>query len=335
VNYDIHNHCIPAATIEMLERDGPRFGFEIVENEVGEKLMKVGSATGAGPLPDELSNLDRRIAMMDDAGVDVHIMSYRTDLTAYFVDPAEAPRYSRLLNRFMADEAATHPDRLVGLATIPLQAPAAAAEELRYAVEELGLAGAEIGTNVNGAYFDVAGLDPVWEAAEALRCLILLHPSHPPLPGVDLSRHFIHNMVGRPAESTASIAHMIFSGVFDRYPDLTVCMVHGGGFLPYQLGRFSKGFAVAPHLTAKLTSRPPDEIARHLYYDSLIHTPETLRFLIDRIGAGQVLMGSDYPYAMHDRDPVGTIDAIPDLTAEERALILEGNARRILDAVRR
>jgi len=335
MNYDVHNHHVPQEAIEMLRRDGPSFGIEVVENEQGEILMKVGDTTGAGPLPDSLSNLDARIASMDEAGVDVHIMSYRTDLTAYFIDPADGARYSRLLNRYLSDEVSRHPSRLIGLGTVPLQSPAAAAEELAFAVRELGLVGVEIGTNVNGTYFDEAGLDPFWEAAEALGCFILLHPSHPPLAGVDLSRYFIHNMVGRPAESTVSIAHMMFSGVFDRYPDLTVCMVHGGGFLPYQLGRLQKGFTVAPHLVAAETSRPPEDIARHLYYDSLVHTPETLRFLIDSVGATQVLMGSDYPYRMHDRDPVGTINAIPHLTDEEQSLIFEDNPRRILDAVRR
>jgi aminocarboxymuconate-semialdehyde decarboxylase len=235
----------------------------------------------------------------------------------------------------MADEVSRYPSRLIGLGTVPLQSPAAAAAELAFAVQELGLAGVEIGTNVNGIYFDQAELDPFWEAAEALGCLVLLHPSHPPLPGVDLSRHFIHNMVGRPAESTVAIAHMMFSGVFDRYPDLKVCMVHGGGCLPYLLGRFEKGFAVAPHLTATEMSRLPDDIARHLYYDSLVHTPEALRFLIGRVGETQLLMGSDFPYAMHDTDPLSTIEAIPDLTDKERSLILEENARRILDGVQR
>jgi aminocarboxymuconate-semialdehyde decarboxylase len=319
----------------MLRSDGPAFGIEVRTNDAGETVLAVGGTTGAGPLPDALTDFDARIAVMDAAGVDVHIMSYRTDLTAYFIDPADGARYARLLNRFMAEEVSRHPSRLIGLATVPLQSPGAAAEELAFAVRELGLAGAEIGSNVNGMYFDQADLDPFWEAAEALRCLILLHPSHPPLPGVDLSRYFIHNMVGRPAESTASIAHMIFSGVFDRYPDLTVCMVHGGGFLPYQLGRMQKGFTVVPHMTARDMARAPEDVARQLYYDSLIHTPEALRFLIERVGATQVLMGSDYPYGMHDRDPVGTIDAIPGLTEEERSLIFEANARRILDAVRR
>jgi aminocarboxymuconate-semialdehyde decarboxylase len=297
--------------------------------------LKVGGSDGAGPLPDAMSNLDARIATMDAARVDVHIVSYRTDLTAYFIDPEDGARYARTLNRLMADEVSKYPTRLVGLATVPLQAPVAAARELEFAVRELGLAGVEIATNINGTYFDQAELEPFWEAAEALGCLVLLHPSHPPLPGVDLSRYFIHNMVGRPAESTVAIAHMMFSGVFDRYPDLKVCMVHGGGCLPYLLGRLQKGATVAPHLTAVDTSRLPEEIAKHLYYDSLVHTPEALRFLIGRVGETQVLLGSDFPYPMHDPDPIGTIDQVPDLTDQERFLILEGNAQRILDGVRR
>jgi aminocarboxymuconate-semialdehyde decarboxylase len=335
MNFDVHNHHVPPDAIEMLARDGDSFGIEVLQNQRGQTVLKVGGSDGAGPLPDAMSNLDARIATMDAARVDVHIVSYRTDLTAYFIDPEDGARYARTLNRLMADEVSKYPTRLVGLATVPLQAPVAAARELEFAVRELGLAGVEIATNINGTYFDQAELDPFWEAAEALGCLVLLHPSHPPLPGVDLSRYFIHNMVGRPAESTVAIAHMMFSGVFDRYPDLKVCMVHGGGCLPYLLGRLQKGATVAPHLTAVDTSRLPEEIAKHLYYDSLVHTPEALRFLIGRVGETQVLLGSDFPYPMHDPDPIGTIDQVPDLTDQERFLILEGNAQRILDGVRR
>lgn len=336
MNYDVHNHCIPNEVVEMLRREGDRFGIEVATNERGQMVIKVGEGgEGAGPIPAALTDFDERVAVMDAAGVDVHIVSYRTDLTAYSIDPAEGPGYARMLNRMMADEISRYPSRFLGLGTVPLQAPAAAAEELAYAVQELGMVGVEIGSNVNGTFFDSADLDPFWEAAEALRCLVLLHPVHPPLAGVDLSRYFLHNMVGRPAESTVSIGYMIFSGIFDRYPDLTVCMVHGGGFLPYQLGRFQKGYTVAPHLTATMTGRSPEDVARHLYYDSLVHTPEALRFLADRLGVTQILMGSDYPYGMHDTDPVGTINAIPGLTDEERSLVFEGNVGRILAGIRR
>jgi aminocarboxymuconate-semialdehyde decarboxylase len=335
MNYDVHNHSVPLETIEMLRRDGADYGIEVVEDDKGQTLIKIGGRAGAGPLPEALTDFDQRVAMMDAAGVDVHLVSYRTDLTAYSVDPDKSSRYSRALNQNLAAEISKHPDRFHGLATVPLQSPADAAEELAYAVQELGMAGAEIGTNINGTFFDQVEMEPFWEAAAELRCFILLHPVHPPLGEMDLSRFFLHNMVGRPAESTVSMAHMIFSGVFDRHPDLVVCMVHGGGFLPFQLGRLQKGFTVAPHLTATQTERGPEDVARQLYYDSLIHSPEGLRFLIERFGPTRLLMGSDYPYAMHDRDPVGSINAIPRVTDEERDLIFEKNPRRILDGIAR
>jgi aminocarboxymuconate-semialdehyde decarboxylase len=278
--------------------------------------------------------MEARVAAMDGAGVDVQFLSSWVDLTAYALDGEQGAAYSRRFNEILTAEAATHPDRLLALGTIPLQSPRHAAEELRHAVEDLGMAGAQIATTVDQTDLDQAGLDPFWEAAEALRCLVVIHPCNP-LAGVDLSRNFLDNLVGRPAESSIAVAHLLFSGVLERYPGLVVCTVHGGGFVPYQLGRMQRGFEAVPHLSAKHISTAPTELARRLYYDTVLHDPRALAFLVERVGADRVLMGTDYPFEMGDHDPVATVEGIPGLTDQQRGLIVEGNVSRILEGMSR
>ena len=334
MSYDVHAHCVPPELVELLRVDGPAMDVEVTKNDHGEELLVLAGRVRVGPLPAALGDTGARLAAMDAAGVDVQLLSHRTELSAYALRGDAGRRYARAFNKIMADEAARHPDRFIALGTVPLQDPAAAAEELAYAVRDLGMAGVEIASTVDGVPLDQAGLEPFWAAASELRCFVLLHPNAP-LPGVDLGDYFLENLFGRPAESTLAIARLLFSGVLERHPELVLCLVHGGGFLPYQLGRFQKGFAVAPDRTAVHLGRPPAELARRLYYDSLLHVPEAVAFLVGLVGAERVVMGSDYPYEMHEREPVAAIRAVPGLTDEQRALILRGNAERILGEIRR
>jgi aminocarboxymuconate-semialdehyde decarboxylase len=132
-----------------------------------------------------------------------------------------------------------------------------------------------------------------------------------------------------------AIAYLLFSGVLERYPDLVVCMVHGGGYMPYQLGRWEKAYKVVPHITGKNISMPPIEYVKRLYFDSLVHIPEALTYLLELVGPSQIVLGTDYPYEMAERAPVAFIDSVPGISAEDRSAILEGNVRRILEGIRR
>jgi aminocarboxymuconate-semialdehyde decarboxylase len=334
MNYDVHAHIVPEELMELLRADGPSFGIDVFRNGDGREMLRLAGRLEIGPFPGALFDLDARIAAMDAGRVDVQLVSHRTDFSAYALDDDAGPRYSRAFNRIMAEHLSGHPDRMIALGTVPLQSPKAAADELGYVVGELGMAGAEIATTVDGTPLDVAGLEPFWETANDLRCLILLHP-YDPLPGVDLTSYFLENMFGRPAESTLAIARLLFGGILERYPDLVLCIVHGGGYMPYQIGRWEKGYSVVPHLTRANISRPPIDFARGLYYDSLVHLPEALSFLLDLVGPSQVVIGTDYPYEMHEREPVAFVESVPGLSTDDRHAILEGNVQRILEGIRR
>ncbi len=331
--YDVHAHCIPEDLIDMLRADGPEYGIEVVSDEKGDSAVIAGRVRLA-PFRSILGDTSARLAAMDAGGVEVQVISSWVDLTAYALEPGRGAAYSRRVNQILADHAAEHPDRFLALGTVPLQGPEQAAEELRFAVEDLGMVGVEIATTIDDADLDRAGLDPFWEAAEQLGCFVLLHPCNP-LPGVDLARYFLDNMVGRPAESTIAVAGLLFGGVLERFPDLNICVVHGGGFVPFQIGRMQRGFVAASQRTAENISTPPSELALRLYYDTVLHDSKALGFLVDQVGVDRVMMGTDYPFEMGDPEPVRTVESIPGIDEEQRDMILGGNFARILEGMRR
>jgi aminocarboxymuconate-semialdehyde decarboxylase len=328
---DVHAHCVPSEVIDRIATEAGRFGIELMEHEGGQSFLIAGKVE-AGPLRPDLVDMRRRIEVMDATGVDVQILSSWIDLTAYALPGPVGARYARMFNEALASTVASYPDRFRALCTVPLQSPAAAVDELRYAVSELDMVGVEIATTVAGRELDDPDLEPFWSAAEELACLVLLHPCAS-LAGRGVNRYFLGNLVGNPAESTIAVGHLVFGGVLERHPDLQLCAVHGGGFAPYQIGRWDHAFhrnarGAATHLT-----RPPSEWVSRLYHDTILHSSRSLRMLLDLVGPGQVVMGSDYPFEMGEPDPVGAIAQVPGLTEEERHMVLAGNLTRLLTAM--
>lgn len=329
MTFDVHAHCIPNGLLDTLRADPDRYGIEVTGD-----VVRIAERVTIRPLRADLGDVEARLKAMDSAGVRTQLLSSWIDLTAYALSADAGARYARMFNEAMAATVAAHPGRFTGLATVPLQAPTRAAGELRHAVTALGMAGVEIATTVDGRELDEPDLDPFWEAAQDLRCLVLVHPLTS-LAGRGVRRYFLGNLVGNPAETTIAAAHLVFGGVLERFPDLVVCLVHGGGFLPYQRGRLGRGYRAVADLTAEHLSRPPEEYLRRLYYDTVTHDPEVLAFLLDFAGPRQVVLGSDYPFEMGDPDPVATVHAIPGLDGKARDLVLHGNVQRILDEIRR
>ena len=328
VSIDIHAHCVPAEAVDLLHTEGASIRIDVGDD---------GSVVVAGrtlplPLRHTLVDRDARLAAMDRSGIDVQVLSSWIDLTAYRLDPEAGARWSRRLNEALAGEAASHPDRFLALGTVPLQNPEAAVAELRYAIDELGMVGVEIGTRVGDVDLVSANLDGFWEEAALLRCLILLHPIDP-LPGIDLGSYFLHNIGGRPAETTIAVSRLLLAGLFERHPHLQMCVVHGGGFLPYQIGRMGRAWVVRPEIVASELKTPPLEALRQLSFDTVLHEPAAIRFLVDVVGADRVLLGTDYPFEMGDPDPVATIEAVPGLGTADRTAILSGNARRLFAGI--
>lgn len=328
MTYDVHAHCIPPAFREWLEESGRDHGLAVVEASGG-TCVRFNDRYTTGPLRDSLGDMPARIEDMDGMGVDVQLLAGWIDLTGYDLEPASGESYARAHNDALAEHASLNTDRFLPLATLPLQNPSAAADELGRAIRDLGMVGAQIATTVGAEWLDRSPLDEVWEAATELGAFIVLHPMAP-LTGVSLDRYFMSNTVGRPAETTIALAGLISSGVFDRHPGLQMCAVHGGGFAPFQIGRLNRGYQAKPELAAKQISRLPGDYLSQLYVDTVVHDGGVLRFLIDSLGADHVLLGTDYPFEMGEDDPVGLVESVAGIEPEQKEAILAGNVDRML-----
>lgn len=328
---DVHSHCIPDPFRRWLTEHGPRVGAEVIDLPEGQ-CVRFPDETQTGPQFSwrSLSDIDARLSDMDRMGIDRQLLSGWIDLAGYELAPEMAEEYCRAHNQALAEIVSAHPDRFVALGTTPLQDPPAAARVLRHGVEELGMAGAQLATRIGDQYIDRhLDLDEFWSAAEELGAFLLLHPVRP-LPSVDLDRYLLENSVGRPAETSIALAGLIMSGVFEQHPSLRVCAVHGGGFTPFQIGRLDQSFRQLPQVAGKQISRPPSTYLESIYVDSIVHDSSALRFLIDRLGADHILLGTDYPFPMGDPDPIASIDATPGLTSTERASILGETANELI-----
>ncbi|OLC00768.1 MAG: hypothetical protein AUH30_01815 [Candidatus Rokubacteria bacterium 13_1_40CM_68_15] len=242
----------------------------------------------------------------------------------YWAEAKAARAWARMQNENIAALCATHPDRLVGLATLPMQDPGLAVEELRWVREQLGLRAVEIGTFPGNRDFDDPILFAFFEACTALDVAVFVHPAMPVAAGDRLARYDVREIAHYPLETTIAIAALIFGGVLERLPRLRIGFAHAGGTLPFLLGRFDHGWAVRTHLH-ETAPRPPAEYVRRLYVDSLTHSAATLRLVVETMAPGAVMMGSDYPLNMGAADPVGAV-SVAGLDAMVEAGVLGGNA---------
>jgi aminocarboxymuconate-semialdehyde decarboxylase len=299
---------------------------KLIAQADGSTIMEIAGKVVQRPMPRECWDLDLRLADMDRHGVDMQAVCATVHTFFYDQEPALGLACAVLQNDEIAAVAARYPDRFVGLATLPLQDPQRAADELKRAMRSLGLRGAQIGTNVNGRNLDDPTLDPVWAMANELKAFILVHPHGEILPGDRLKSYYMRNFVGLPFETTMAGAALVFGGVIERHPDIAFCLCHGGGFVPYQAGRFVHAFNVRTEPKARLKGSPEESLAR-LHYDTIVHSPRALEFLIATVGPEHVLLGSDYPFDMGELDCVARVKSV---SSAGREIVLGGRARELL-----
>jgi aminocarboxymuconate-semialdehyde decarboxylase len=268
---------------------------------------------------------------MDAAEVDMHVLSVAPQTWAYNQDAAVATAIATIQNDEIARLTREYPERFAGIAALPMQAPDKAALELRRAMTKLGLHGAMIGSNIGGKNLDDPSFEPLWAAAAELDALMLVHPGN--VAGADrLRAYYLNNLIGNPLDTTIAAACLIFGGVLARHPKLNFLMVHGGGFIPYQGGRWVHGWQVRPEPKVHLKESPAKYLDRFLY-DTILHSKASLEFLVASVGAARVFLGSDYPYDMGTMECVRQVRAAA-IAPADRDAILGGHAAAILQKQR-
>ncbi len=303
---DVHAHLIAPELVKAVRRDGARYGIEVGGND-RQPTVKLAGSSLTKPLPLPLTRIDERAATMKGQGVDVQVLSSWIDFSGYTMPPGVAAAFSELQNETIAAVAKSAPQRYVGAATVPLQDPPAAVRVLERAVKDLGLRSVQIATYLGGERFlDHPSLEPFWEAAEALEVLVLLHPYDEKFPP-GVKEFFLHNCIGYPLQTSIAMARMIFSGTLSRHKRLRIRFPHAGGYLPYQMERVRRVYAVRPEGREGGLDEDPLDILKRCYFDTVTHSPLALRYLAELVGADRLLLGSDYPFDMAETDPVGTV----------------------------
>jgi aminocarboxymuconate-semialdehyde decarboxylase len=325
---DIHTHILTEETLGLIGKEAPRIAPKLTAIDADFAVLEM-AGTPYRPFPRGGWELERRFSDMDAAEVDVHVLSATPQTYLYDQEAALGAATSTLQNDQIAKLVKAHPDRFMGIATLPMQAPERAAAELTRAVRQLGMHGAMIGSNIAGKNLDDPSFEPVWAAAAELGAFMMIHPAN--VAGADRLRSYcLANLIGNPLDTTIAAACLVFGGVLQRHPKLNVCLVHGGGFVPYQAGRWAHGWHVRPEPKVNVKQSPEPWIDR-FYYDTILHAKPQLEFLVSSVGASRVLLGSDYPYDMGTGECVRQVDALG-IGDDSKAAILNGNATALLGA---
>jgi len=290
---DVHTHFVPPDVLRAA-RSGAGFdGMRIERSAGGERLIH---RQGFGyPVPPVYYDLAARLSSMDERRIDHAVVSIAPTLFMYWVSGSEADGFCRDANDALAAFARDSGGRITAVATLPMQHPDAAAAELRRAVGELGMRGAEIGPGIEDAELDDPAFRPVLQAAADLGVPLILHPYYVGArPG--LADFYLTNLIGNPLATTVCAARLIFSGVLDEISGLRLVLMHGGGFLPYQIGRLDHGYRVRPE--SRGCQQAPSAYLTRFWFDTVTHAPVPLRFLTDMVGADHVVYGTDFPFDM-------------------------------------
>jgi aminocarboxymuconate-semialdehyde decarboxylase len=268
-----------------------------------------------------------KVAQMDRDGIDVSLCSIVPSLFLYEIDPEETLRAHRVINDAAVAYAGRSGGRIATLATVPLNDPALAEQELRRACGELGLVGVEIGPSVGAMMLDDTRLDGFWAAATELDVPVMLHPylNMVAKPGPDLQGFHLANVVGNPVETFVAASRLIVGGVFDRHPGLRIQLVHAGGAFPYQLGRLEHAYGAREDTRAVAEREPVSYLDRFLF-DTIVFDERGLRFLLELAGPDAVLFGTDLPFDMADLSPLQSLPRVADAATADKAL--GGNALR-------
>ena len=310
---DVHSHCLFRESMALMGDDAN----SVMPQTKGAQQQFIANA------------METRLKAMDAMAIDMEVLSINPFW--YRKDRETAEKIVRINNEKLAEFCASKPDRFAAFASLSLQYPDLAVQQLETAVKKQGLKGAAIGGSVLGEDFSGERFHPVWAKAEELGAVLFIHPqSTPPLAARFKGNGWLSNTIGNPLDTTIALQHLIFEGTLDKYPGLKIIAAHGGGYLPSYAPRSDHACFVSPqncNPEIKLKKKPT-EYLNQLYFDALVFTPEALRHLVAQVGASQIVLGSDHPIPWEEH-PVDHVFATTTLSDKDKAAILGGNAARL------
>jgi len=276
-----------------------------------------------------MDSYDRRIKDMDEAGVDIQVLtlsliSHHTYWAG--ADEEKSAAMERLANDRMAEIIHKYPGRFVGLGGVPLHSLQFAVNELERCMGELGFKGVQVSSMAGDMELGDTRLRPFWKRAEELGAAIYLHPAG--VFDVRYAPHQLWNSIGQPLEEAMAMASLMYEGILDDFPKLKICVAHGGGFSPYYAGRLDRNYYDKPYLRRRMTGSPSEYLKRSFFYDTCVYNPEMLDTLVDKVGSSRIVLGSDYPVG--EEDPVGFVMNNKKISTKEKEDILQNNAARML-----
>ena len=324
---DVHAHFFPESFIRVIEEAGASFGASVDRSNPKGPVLVVGGSRTA-PLDARYWDLGLRIKAMNRQGVAVQALSLTAPMV-YWADGATGARLSAAWNDGASAAHVAHPDRFVGCAMVPLQDRPRALAELERAAKLPGIRGVYMGTNVGGRELSDPEFFPVFERAAALGLPVLLHPLR--VIGAErLAPYYLNNFLGNPFDTAIAAAHLVFGGVLDRLPKLTVCLPHAGGALPYLHGRLRHGQGVRPE-TKGVAEKSFSAYLRRFTYDIISHDAPALRYLVATVGADRVMLGTDFCFDMGLERPLSIIQAkATGLGRKDQERVVRTNAARML-----
>lgn len=312
---DVHAHWYPQRFLDLLARYGPAHGLEWREIDGKGPQFRVGHVV-TGPTGPRYVDLDARLEAMDEQGVAVHALSLSQPMV-YWAGRELGERLAASFNE----------ERLVGLATLPMHEPDLALRELERAAQLPGVRGIYLATRILDKELSDESFFPLYERIEALGLPLFLHPVNVIDP-YRLQRFYLTNLLGNPFEGAIAAAHLIFGGVLDRFPLLQIVLPHAGGAFPWLVGRLNRGWEKREELRAACQS--PMQYLRRFHYDTIGYCDHVVEYLVRVVGAERVMMGSDYCFPIAYEQPVEIVTGNNTLSEEQKLLILESNARRLL-----
>jgi len=325
MNIDLHSHFFP---IDALQNPG-KYEERAPKLVLDKGKLSVRSQIGFRPgLSAGAYDPAARIKALDEMQIDLQAISPSPILLFYWEDAAVAAHFSRRQNEAIYAVVQKHPDRFIGFGSVPLQSLADSmviAEEAK----SMGLKGLEIGNAVGDKPLDDPAFEPFFDAAQKLDMLLFVHPLEGGLDADDPLSPILGNVLQFTFRTTMMVERMILTGMFERYPNLRLCLSHGGGLLAFNIWRLDHSYGLRPELKRAVPRKPSDYL-KQIYFDSIVHSVSALQYLIRAVGSDRVVVGTDYPMAMGDFDSVRKVKEL-NLPDRERELILGANAAQALN----